>query len=161
MIAEITKKMIDYFGVDAPRINHALKVYSFAKTIAELEHINQESKTIIEITGLIHDIGIPEAERKHGSSAGNFQEQEGPEVARMLLKDIDELTDEMGKRICFIIGNHHSLSKIDGIDFQILVEADFIVNIFEDSIDKQTAQLICDKYFKTQSGIKILKSMYL
>jgi UDP-N-acetylglucosamine transferase subunit ALG13 len=52
MIAEITLEMIQYFGNDARRINHALKVYSFAKTIAELEHLSQDNRTVIALTAI-------------------------------------------------------------------------------------------------------------
>ena len=34
------------------------------------------------------------------------------------------------ERICFIIGHHHTYKAIDGLDFQILVEADSGFKIF-------------------------------
>jgi HD superfamily phosphodiesterase len=160
MIAEITKEMIHYFGNDVKRINHALKVYSFAKTIAELEHLNQVTRTIIEVTAILHDIGIKEAERKYNSSAGNYQEKEGPTVAKSILEKTVLPFDTIN-RICFIIANHHSLSKIDDIDFQIIVEADFLVNIFEDEITAETVKAILEKHFKTKSGIQILSAIYV
>jgi len=33
---------------------------------------------------ILHDVGIKAAEEKHGSSAGHFQELEGPEIARKI-----------------------------------------------------------------------------
>lgn len=160
MIQDITLKMISYFGNDVKRINHALKVYSFAKTIAEAEHIDSRLKTIVEITGLIHDIGIHQAELKYGSSAGNYQEIEGPDVAKTLLQDLEIDTDIL-ERVLFIIGHHHTLSKIDNLDFQILVEADFIVNIFEDEFSKKSVELILLKHIKTKTAQSIIRSMYL
>lgn len=59
-----------------------------------------------------------------------------------------------------MIGNHHSYNKIDGTDFQILVEADFIVNIEEDALDIEAIRSIKEKYFKTATGRKILESLY-
>ena len=64
-------------------------------------------------------------------------------------------------RVCFLIGHHHTYSNIEGIDYQILVEADFLVNIFEDEINKDSIKSIKEKIFKTKSGIKILNDLYL
>ena len=111
------------------------------------------------MTALLHDIGIKEAERKFQSSSGKYQEQEGPLVAREILVRYD-LDDTIIDRVCFIIGNHHSYSKIDGNDFQILVEADFLVNIFEDSVRDDSVRSIRDKIFRTESGIRLLDGMY-
>ena len=61
----------------------------------------------------------------------------------------------------YIIGNHHSYSKIDGIDFQIVVESDFLVNIYEDEIGKSEIESIKNRIFKTKEGISILEIMYL
>lgn len=159
MIAQITKRMIEYFGNDVRRINHALKVYSFAKTIAELEQLDKKQQLIVEATALLHDIGIKEAERKYNSSAGNFQEIEGPAIALIVLNEIG-FPEDLSKRVCFIVGNHHTLTKIDGIDFQIIVEADFLVNIDEDLISKETIKTIHNKHFKTQSGTTLLHSIF-
>ena len=159
MIAEITNEMIHYFGSDVRRINHALKVYGFAKTIAELEQVSPDQRIIIELTALLHDIGIKEAERKYQSSAGNYQELEGPAVAKELLSKV-KLSSEMIERICYIIGHHHTLSKIDAVDFQIIVEADFLVNAFEDEINHETISYIFDKHFKTKTGKDIFQKIY-
>ena len=158
-VSKTMKKMIDYFGSDIRRINHALKVYGFAKSIGELEKISREEQEILEISAIIHDIGIKEAERKYSSDAGIYQEIEGPHVAKELLEKYN-INDEIKERIYHLIGNHHSYSKIDGTDFQILVEADFLVNIFESNIQKEQIEIIEQKYFKTKTGKKFLSSIY-
>jgi metal dependent phosphohydrolase len=104
-------------------------VYDFACLIAEESNVHGNERQIVEIAALLHDIGIKEAERKYNSSASRYQEQEGPAVARAILEPY-HLDAKTVDRICYIIGNHHTYTKIDGIDFQILVEADFIVNIY-------------------------------
>lgn len=159
MQAQILHKMILYFGNDVRRINHALKVYGFAQSIAQGENLTAEELQITEIAAILHDIGIHEAERKYNSSSGKYQEIEGPGVAQQLLKDCG-LQSEIMKRVLFLIANHHSYSKIDGTDFQILVEADFLVNIFEDNFPLESVHTIRKKYFKTQTGISLLESMY-
>lgn len=151
--------MIEYFGNDVRRINHALKVYGFACTICRDEILDQHETEISEIAAILHDIGIPEAERKYNSCAGKYQELEGPPIARKLLAQCN-IANELVERICFIIGNHHTYTKVDGIDFQILIEADFLVNIYEDEMTQNMIESIRKKYFKTTTGLKILDTIY-
>lgn len=152
--------MIRYFGTDVRRVNHALKVYGFASCMARREGLSAKETQIVDVAAVLHDIGIKEAERKHHSSGGKYQEMEGPAIARTLLSD-SGLDSESVDRICFIIGNHHSYQKIDGLDFQLLVEADFLVNIFEDEMPKHSIESVRDKYFKSTTGLLLLNSLYV
>jgi HD superfamily phosphodiesterase len=154
------KDMIKYFRNDVKRINHALKVYDFACLISNENNVDKDKQQIIAITALLHDIGIKEAERKYQSSSSNYQEQEGPAIARKILAPYN-INENIVDRVCYIIGNHHTYSKIDGIDFQILVEADFIVNIFEDSMKPEVIHSLKNKIFKTDFGTKLVGDMYL
>lgn len=151
--------MIIYFQHDVKRVNHALKVYGFAKTISGNEAVSEKYKAVIELAAVLHDIGIKEAERKYNSTAGKYQELEGPPIAEDILVDAG-IERSIIERVCYLIGNHHSYNKIDGTDFQILVEADFIVNIEEDKLDIEAIKSIKEKYFKTATGIKLLESLY-
>lgn len=160
MINKILNLMIKYNSPDVRRINHTIKVYFFAVNIAEEEACDIDTFNTIVYAAILHDIGIHEAEKKYGSSAGKFQEIEGPSVAKELLKDI-ELQEEIKNRIFYLIGNHHTYDKIDGIDFQILVEADFLVNIYEDEISRESIKSIKNKIFKTKKGIELLDTLYL
>ncbi|GKU23806.1 HD domain-containing protein [Clostridium folliculivorans] len=160
IISNITNIMIKYFDGDIKRINHALKVYSFAKIIGELEQVAKDELFIIEISAILHDIGIKISEQKYNSSNGKYQEIEGPPVAKELLSSFN-LDASIVDRVCYLIGNHHSYDKIDSVDFQILVEADFLVNIYEDEIPKDNIAVIEEKIFKTCSGKKLLNSIYM
>jgi len=160
MMIPIMNDMIRYFHNDVRRINHALKVYDFARLIAHESGVDKETRQVIKIAALLHDIGIKEAERKYHSSASRYQEEEGPAVARTIMEPY-HLDEKLVDRICYIIGNHHTYTKIDGIDFQILVEADFIVNIYEDEMKPEVIQSIKKKIFKTEAGTRLLEGMYL
>jgi HD superfamily phosphodiesterase len=160
MTDKIIGKMINYFGHDIRRINHALKVYGFASCIVRKENLKDDEIFIVETTAILHDIGIVEAEKKYNSSIGKYQEIEGPGIAKEILSDFDIHPNAL-ERICFIIGNHHSYQNIDGIDFQIIVEADFLVNIYEDDITKKSIESIRNNYFKTKTGISIIESVYI
>lgn len=158
---KVMQKMIEYFGNDVKRINHALKVFSFSSLIAEEELSNDlHKKNIVYFSALLHDIGIKEAERKYNSNTGKYQEMEGPAIAKKILEEL-YISREIIERVCFIIGNHHTYNKIDGMDFQILVEADFLVNIFEDNMTKDSILNVKEKIFKTRMGTKLLDEMYL
>jgi len=152
--------MIEYFKNDVKRINHALKVTSFALILISNLQLEKETKDIIIYSAILHDIGIKEATVKYGSSAGKYQEIEGPEIAEKILIKLD-IPQEIINRVCFIVGNHHSYNKIDGIDFQILIEADFLVNIFEDEMSVDSIKSIDKQIFKTEEGKRLLEIMYL
>jgi len=160
MVATVLERMMSYFGPDVRRINHALKVYALAGFIGRCENLSAPELLGLELAAILHDIGIKEAERKYHSSRGAYQEQEGPPVARTLLAGLP-LDRDLLARILFLIGNHHSYQKIDGSDFQILVEADFLVNIFEDQLSVNMVESVCSKYFRTATGTSLLQRMFL
>jgi len=160
MQTRVMEAMIAYFGRDVRRINHAIKVHAFAMLIATREGVDEHMLPVIGYTALLHDIGIHEAERKHQSTAGNFQQIEGPPIARKILSDLGVPTDIID-RVCFITANHHTYNKIDGIDFQILVEADFLVNFYEDEMKREAIESVLEKIFKTETGKGLVRSLYL
>lgn len=152
-------EMINYFQGDPKRIQHFLKVHSFAKLIGEKENLSSDKLYILEITALMHDIGIKNAELKYNSSSGKYQEIEGPIPARTILEkhNVDSTIIE---RVCFLIAHHHTYDKIDELDYQILVEADFLVNFFEDNSPSNAIESALNKIFKTPSGINLCKTIY-
>jgi HD superfamily phosphodiesterase len=152
--------MIEFFGDDAKRIGHALKVYGFAEVICKNIVLDAFTRDVVAFSAVLHDVGIPEAERKHGSSAGPYQEIEGPPIARKILAGLGAPENTID-RVCFIIGHHHSYDAVDGEDFQVIVEADFLVNIHEEGISRGAIESVEKKIFKTETGKKLLRIMYL
>lgn len=159
MLNELLMEMIRYDGGDAKRIQHFVKVHAFAKLIGEMEHLEEETLRTLEAAAYVHDIGIKAAESKYGSCNGKLQEQEGPAVVREMLERLG-FEEKLIERVCYLVGHHHTYTEIDGIDYQILVEADFLVNIYEDHLEKSAAS-VCEKIFKTQSGKQICKTMFV
>ena len=158
MTNHVLNEMICYFRTDTFLINHTLKVYGFTCSIAEEESVSEEREIIVRLAALLHDIGVPEAVRKHQSAAGNYQELEGPSVAKQILGE--RYPNDTIERVLYLVGNHHSYSKIHGMDFQILVEADFLVNLDETKSTWDEAQRVGEKYFKTHTGGNLLRWMY-
>ena len=158
-ISQITEKMIAYDRGDIRRIEHFMKVYGYAAVIGKLEGLDPDIQEILETAALLHDIGIKVSEEKYHSSAGKYQEIEGPAEARKLLDEAGaekELTD----RVCWLIGHHHTYSNIQDMDHQILVEADFLVNMAEEHFSEEAVRRTMDKIFRTKSGISFLKSIW-
>ena len=149
--SRVKEKMIEYYAGDARRIHHFLKVHSFAKLIGEME--------ILEVAALVHDIGIKNSEKKYGYNTGKTHEKEGPPEAEKLLIP---LTDDAAfiERVCYLVGHHHTYSNIDGMDYQILVEADFLVNLYEDKEHIKAVRSAYEKIFRTQSGRKLCKEIF-
>lgn len=151
---------INYFEGDAKRIQHFIKVHSFAKIISSSENLSSQQMLTIEAAAVVHDVGIKPAEKKYGRSDGKLQEQEGPTVARELLSQWGA-PEDMTERVCYLVGHHHTYSHIIGIDYQILVEADFLVNIYEDSFDQPSIATCFERIFKTPTGRTLCHSIYL
>lgn len=158
-IGNVILAMTDYFGGDVRRINHFLKVYSFAKTIGENEGLDSNVQEILEVAAVVHDIGIKLSEEKYNSSAGKYQEIEGVGEAEKLLNNLGYDKDFI-ERVCYLVGHHHTYNSINGLDYQILIEADFLVNIFEDNLDKKSVKNLYDKIFITDTGKRLVNSLY-
>ena len=144
---------------DRRMIEHSLKVYTYARLLGQTESLNDDLLEILEITALLHDIGIHEAERKYGKCSSQDQEIEGPPVAREILTTLD-FNPELVNRICYIISKHHTFTSIDGIDFQLLVEADFLVNASEDDMSDLQIRNFAKNIFKSDTGLKFLQMLF-
>ena len=152
---DLALHMITYYAADPARIQHFIKVHSFAALIARQEGMNAATLEILEAAAYVHDIGIKPAEQTYGSSAGKYQEELGPAPARAMMLECG-FTPAQAEQLFLVTVD----LNIDGMDYQILVEADFLVNLYEDSVPKAAAQNALDKIFKTQTGKTICKEMF-
>ena len=158
-IAQLTQKMIAYSEGNLHDITHFLKVWSFAKTIGELEGLEPETQFILEAAALVHDIACPLCRKKYGNTNGKMQEKEGEPLAREFLKDTG-LTTAQIDRIAFLVAHHHTFKDVQGEDYQILLEADYLVNAEESEYSIQNIQNTVSRIFKTKSGCQIAKAIY-
>ena len=114
---KVIEAAIAYFENDIRRISHLLKVYGFAKAIGEKEQLDLFTMECLETAAVLHDIGIKISEEKYQSSAGKYQELEGPPVAAVILKKL-EFPAPVTERVAYLIGHHHTYDKIEGMDYQ-------------------------------------------
>lgn len=153
-------KMIEWDGGDPKRIQHFLKVSSFAVAIAKEERADEHTLFILEALGYIHDIGIRIAEAQYGHNDGPLQEKLGPPAAREMLEELGFNNADI-ERICLLIANHHTYNAdIDGLDFRILLEADACVNMYESDSPESAHRAMLKNIFQTKSGKYIYKMMF-
>lgn len=70
------------------------------------------------------------------------------------------MTQKQIDRIVYLVSHHHTYKNIDGLDYQILIEADYLVNADESHYSKQNIKNTKNVIFKTKSGIELLEKMY-
>lgn len=159
MKMRLIEAMKDVFGSDQRRINHALSVLQYAETLLKDE---PGDELTVMAAAVLHDIGIHEAERKYNSSAGNYQEIEGPPIARAILERLG-LDPERTDHVCKIISLHHHAKGLDTPEFRILWDADWLVNIPDEYPGWEPARLrpIVDTVFKTPMGLRLATEMFL
>jgi hypothetical protein len=80
-------------------------------------------------------------------------------VAREILQKLS-VSPEVVDRVCFVVSKHHTFSAIDGLDFQLLVEADFLVNSVEEAVSPEGVQKFVALNFKTESGRKLIGELF-
>jgi len=163
LIEKIKIKMMSAFETTIPsEIDHALNVLDNAELIMAGEKISGRTRELISVTALLHDIGMINAKLKYGSTSGPYQEKEGPSSAKILLED-ENLDETEIERICYIIGHHHTFSKVHGTDFIILWEADMLEALKKmiGKNNKDNMKAAIQKNFQTKSGIRLAEKILL
>ena len=157
MQEKLIGQMANVFGSDQKRIDHARAVLNYAEQILSAEG---GDPLVIKAAAILHDIGIHEAESKYNSSAGKYQEIEGPPIAREILEKCG-LDETLIAHICKIIANHHSAADIDTLEFSIVWDADWLVNFPEEfpEADEQKRQNFINNIIKTNKGRELAKKL--
>ena len=124
-----------------------------------MEKVDKNCLFTIEAVALTHDIGIHICEEKYGNCNGKLQEKEGPAIAEKLLGELG-FDRNVSERVQYLIAHHHTYGNINEMDYQILVEADFLVNIMEEGSSKEAAIKAYQNIFKTSCGKKICREMF-
>ncbi|MCD8346392.1 MAG: HD domain-containing protein [Lachnospiraceae bacterium] len=163
-ISDAMVKMIQFYAQRSAAkshhdINHFQKVWVFAKTIGELEGLDAYTQETLEFAAIVHDIACPLCREKYGDADGMHQELEGPSMARDFYSEMG-LPEIQLERICYLVGHHHTLDQVDGMDYQILLEADFLVNADESQARKDQIVRFRDRVYRTKTGTELLNVIY-
>ena len=153
------KAMIEYSEGNLHDIAHFIKVHSFARTIGLLEGLDDLTQMTLEIAAIVHDIACPLCREKYGNTNGKHQQEEGMILAAEFLKD-KGLEQDMIDRIVYLVGHHHTFTGVNGMDYQILLEADYLVNADESNYSAEGKKNFMEKVFRTETGKALMKEMY-
>ena len=157
--SQIMEKMIAFSDGNIHDIDHLIRVWTYAKTIGELEGLDPDTQYILEVAAITHDIACPLCRRKYGNTSGKLQEKEGEQMVREFLSG-SGMTETQISRVAFLVGHHHTFADIDNADYQILIEADYIANASENGYSEKNIRSFMQKVMKTQSGEKILQDVF-
>ena len=158
-INDLILAMIDFYQGHPKQIQHLIKVHSFARVIGIDEGLSTQEQERLEVAAIVHDIGIKPAWEKYNSSNGKYQEELGPAEAIKLLNRLN-YDEALIERVAYLVGHHHTYSEIDGLDYQILLEADFLVNGDESNLTKEAIEKMKKNVFKTKTGIELLNHIF-
>ena len=142
-------RMVEFDQGYPDLIEHFMKVALYTYEIGTKEGCDTVERLVA--AALLHDIGIKVAYEKDGYQTHALQEYYGPLYAKPLLEHLDYEPSDID-RICFMIGHHHSYNYVDNLEFQILFEADALVNMIEDHYTEEQKQGLYDHLLKTETS---------
>ena len=160
LVAAAIQKMIEFYKRNIHDIDHFLKVWSFAKTIGELEKLDQHTQEVLELAAVVHDISCPLCREKYGNAGGKNQELESPPLVEAFFAELPVERDDV-ERISWLVSHHHTYTNVEGLDYQILLEADYLVNAGESGYTKTAIENFRRRVFRTVAGTKLLDSIYM
>jgi hypothetical protein len=154
------------------RIDHQLQRTSAMEYVIESTQTNAGTRKIpmteggahhfqylLEVAAITHDIACPLCREKYGNTNGKHQEEEGVPLVKAFLSD-SGMTEAQIERVAFLVGHHHTFEEIDGLDWQILIEADYIANATEDGYSKENVRNYIQRIMKTESAIRLAHAVF-
>lgn len=159
LIAQIMEGMIAYSEGNIHDIDHFLRVWSYARAIGMLEGLDERTQRVLEVAAIVHDIACPICREKYGNTNGKRQEEEGAPLAAEFLRSYDLEASQI-ERVAYLVGHHHTFNAVDGVDYQILIEADYIANASENGWSKDIVCSFMDRKFKTEAGRRLARSVF-
>lgn len=155
LLTRLMDAMCAYEAGCPERIHHLVKVHGFARQIGLSEGLDEDALFVLEAAAITHDIGIKPAMALQGSAPGPIQEKLGPPMAAKMLPELG-FPPEVTERVCFLIGHHHTYQGVEGADWHILLEADYLVNMIEGHHPDASIDQARDTYFETEEGKRLL-----
>jgi len=161
LVTRLHKEVIEYFAsTDLSQIGHTEAVHNFAQLLATLEKCDEHKQCMIEMSALLHDIGCPNAKLKYGNTNAPNQEKEGKPKAEEILATYP-MPDTDKQLLAEVVGLHHHHNNLKEMGFEILAEADLIVNLLEGYYKLEQAQYLFEHLVTTRSGKDLFRNMFL
>jgi len=154
-------EMKRYFKDDFRRIGHATRVARYAERIGKSERGNL---AVILSAAYLRDIGILEAEKKHGGIEAAYREKEGPAIATSILNKLNA-KEELIAEVRDIISHHHQSGADESLNFKIVYDSDLLENLDEKNkenpMDRSQLEALIDDSFLTTSGRETAREVLL
>ena len=160
IVSAAIQRMTGLYRGNCHDINHFLKVWAMAKTIGELEGLDRHTQEVLELAAVIHDIACPLCREKYGDTDGKHQELESPPLVEAFFAELPVDRADVA-RISWLAAHHHTYTDIGGVDHQILLEADYLVNADEHGDSRSAVENFRRRIFRTAAGTQLLNSIYL
>ena len=159
-ISDAIEKMIDFSHGNLHDIDHFLKVWAYAAAIGKQEELDERTQQTLELAAIVHDIACPLCRIKYGNTDGKNQERESAPLVETFFAGMPDGAADVA-RISFLVSHHHTYTNVDGPDYQILLEADFLVNAGESAYSRTAIENAKARVFRTAAGIRLIDSIYL
>ena len=158
LINQVALAMVAYERGNQRRINHFLRVHSYAEIIAEAENVDADTLKILKIAALMHDIGIKVSLEKYNNAGWQHQQEEGPIEAEPILRRLN-CPAGIRERVLWLIAHHHETEGVEDIDHQILLEADYLVNAIDRGRAAEDVIKRAEEFYQTKTAWLLLKSL--
>ena len=157
-VSKLISIIMRYFD-DVSYSEHAIKVYAYSQSIGMGESLPEADMHVLCSAAVLHDIGIPQAIKLHGSAKGEYQKKEGALLVPKMLHQagIHGITE----RVSWLVGNHHTHTLAESnLLLQILMEADYLVNLAEENATKERIRDMRESFFKTSTGKEYIEALF-
>lgn len=85
--------------------------------------------------------------------------QESDSLIKAFFADVD-LAESQTDRISHVVGHHHTYEGVNGRDWQILLEADYIVNASENGYTKENIRNFLNRHARTIAGKRLIQEVF-
>lgn len=138
------------------RTQHILKVYALAKLLGEAEGLDDEQRQLLQAAAILHDIPIRFCKEHYsGDACQQNQQREAPRLVRSFLEQAGYCPGSVAPVLELVL-RHHDYTSPRSKLLQLLIEADLIVNCYENRPDAKQEKMICS-LFETACGKQLLE----
>ena len=106
-IKEISRDIAFYSKGHMRELDRLLRVWGFAREIADGEALSRRERYALEVAALTHNIAYPLCRETYGSEDPALQAREGAALVRDFLRDADMPAEQL-ERIVYLVSRHHS-----------------------------------------------------
>lgn len=137
------------------RTQHILKVYALVKMMGELKGLSLEQRQILQAASILHDIGIKYCKENFDGDASISRQKE---VACTLVSNFllsSQYPRDYIPETTKLVEEHHNYGSKNNTLLQILIEADLLINYFEENTNLEYVNFM-QSFFQTNTGKELL-----